>query len=158
MYSLVKATEDHIDYLVPRMRDADVVDLGIICSVGMGELLAKVLEVSEEVNTLCFNGEPLCVFGIVINSVEDHVGEPWGIAQPKASKHPVAMCRQGRKFTNKYLDKGLKLTTTVHSENELALNWLRFLGFTMNDIIDISPDTRYLVYEKWNREKCLSLS
>jgi len=123
------AETSDIDYLVPRLRDADLQEIQAASGMPPGEALAYGFVASDEVY-VGVDGEdrPLCIGGI---GSADHLSAiVWMLASKELEKHSLPFLRLSKPFIQDLNNRYPILTNHVDERNTLHIRWLRWLGFT----------------------------
>jgi hypothetical protein len=124
-----------------KLRDADIAELAIT-SPGQDphDLLRQAVECSYFAELVRVDGKPALVYGVGQTQVYG-VGSVWMLASDDIKlirKQFVAGCREKVEMMNRMFPV---LCNWVHSENTVAVNWLRWLGFEVQ-----AADSRGMCY------------
>lgn len=82
-------------------------------------------------------GDVLAIFGVV--PVGPH-GRIWMLCSPLINKHLVTISRESRAQVQHFAAQYRSLFNIVDQENTLTMRWLKGLGFTIGDTVQIGPN------------------
>ncbi len=111
--------------LLPDIRTEDVTELaalGVTPEQSMSEGMSR----SAGSWVQFIHGEPACMYGYAIQS---GFAVPWAICTTTVERHPVAFLRESRKFI---ASLPMMLQNYVDARNTKTVEWLRWLGFTID--------------------------
>ncbi len=106
MYGVIPAEPEHIDFIAPRMRKADVDEIKAASGKLPREALEFSLDRSNEAWALIYDGKPAAMLHFLR-------GSRWWFARI-SSGYDV-------------------LTNIVDDRNDVSKRWLEFLGFTLDE-------------------------
>ena len=117
-----------IDYIAPRMRQADVAE--VRASDGCSPLEA--LRMSYSLSEPCFTGmdgdTPIAMFGAV--PLLDNVGSVWLLGTDAISESiPISFLRWSRRFLPFLMEPYDMVCNLVDARNTVHIKWIRWLGF-----------------------------
>ena len=132
---IVKATQDHIDSLTGRLREADKRELydAFAMDADYG------LRISFENSRMCWvgieikTGIPFCAFGVYAISSLSTEAEPWLLGTDAMGRLSISALRESKKYVQKMLKPFELLHNYVDCRNTVSINWLKWCGFTMED-------------------------
>jgi hypothetical protein len=78
-------------------------------------------------------GEPLCIGGVVPETLLGDVGRPWMVAQPGLARHPRRLLRESRAWLVELRRAYPVLRTEVVCGYPASLRWLGWLGFAIGE-------------------------
>jgi len=119
--------------LAPNLRQADKDE--VLASNGLSPLEA--LQASYEVSQDCYTitdreGKTIGMFGVADNGV---FSSPWMLASDGILSIQKAFLRQGKEWVEDIAQKNPVLINYVHRDNDKAIRWLKFLGFTFTTLV-----------------------
>jgi hypothetical protein len=123
------AREDCLD-LAPRLREEDRQE--IAHASGLPPQYALLL--SFHLGTtyaVVWGDEVVALFGHI--GVPGVIGVPWMLASPTLSKIRKSFLRECRRYVQEMLDTYGHLENHVWAENEVHIQWLRWLGFEFDE-------------------------
>lgn len=121
--------DEDIAILASTMCEADILEIKLSDGFSPLQALTRACKDSQEVNSIISaDGELLGMFGL--SYIDDLVGSPWMLSSGNLSKVYVKFLRQSRQWVEDANNRRGVLVNYVHSENENAIKWLRFLGFS----------------------------
>ena len=121
-----------VHQIIDSLRQIDVIEL----SVMGGDPAQKVLEgwsMSSYRGVFTADGEPVCVFGVVPSPFGDGDGVPWMVSTDTITKVPKAFLLASSGVVERMRTGFRDLRNATHKDNEVAINWLRWLGFRVSD-------------------------
>ena len=123
------ATIDDLNYLAPRLREADVEEIKAACGIEPWAALLLEYDLSEEKITMVGEqGEAVGIYGITPVTRLDAL--VWLHATEDLKNYPFQFLRRCRAEVNRLNQKYPVLWNFVDARNELHINWLRWCGFT----------------------------
>lgn len=130
---IVPATADHIEAMLPHVRQADVEEF--LATNGWSPRL--VLETGLRTSTFCcaglVNGEVVTIFGVAPASMIGGSGIPWLVGTDALEKYQRTFLRRCGKVVNAMLTVYPYLENYVDARNRVARVWLHWLGFTIEE-------------------------
>lgn len=119
---------EDIKPLAENLRKADIEELDAETGLDPETALRLSVELSEEVNSIVLeDGTVVGIFGI--SHMSDSVGCPWLVGTDVLPTIRTAFLRGSLQWIKEKNEEYPILTNFVHAENEIAIQWLRFLGF-----------------------------
>lgn len=110
--------------IAPYLRQQDIHEIHASCDWPVDAAIAYSISHSEKGYAAYLNGKLCAVFGV-------HNGTIWLVGTEEVARHPIAFFRHSRKIFNKLKEGYSLLENFVHVSNTLSLQWLRWLGFTI---------------------------
>ena len=132
--SIIKATAAHAEYIAKNVRDADKQEIWAIAMRNPEEAMLNGIEISDKSFTGMVDGVPVCMWGIVEQSIIGPVGTPWMIASNKLDQYAKLFIRQCKKRAHKYFSAYGLLENYIDARNTKAIQWLKWLGFSVEDV------------------------
>jgi len=124
------STQSDVDHLATNLRPEDTEE--VLASHGdVKEALQQGLDESEECWTIVVKetGEIAGIYGIV--GLEDNLtGIPWLLTAPPITKVWLPFLRGSLKWVQETNKKYPILTNACDADYAVAINWLKFVGFT----------------------------
>ena len=124
-----QSIQDDVDYLCNNLRPEDRQE--VLASHGSTrEALQVGFDESEECWTIIVKdtGEIAGMYGLA--RYDDTLGVPWLLTSPAIKKVWLPFLRGSRKWVEEANNKYPLLTNAVDADYTVAINWLRFVGFT----------------------------
>lgn len=124
-----QSIQDDVDYLCDNLRPEDRQE--VLASHGSTrEALQVGFDESEECWTIIVKdtGEIAGMYGLA--RYDDTLGVPWLLTSPAIKKIWLPFLRGSRKWVEEANNKYPLLTNAVDADYTVAINWLRFVGFT----------------------------
>lgn len=129
MITLIPAVREDLEDFLPEIRKSDIDENREISGIPMLESLELSLEHSVQPLFLYYGRERLALLGI---ARVDQVGIPWLVGTNAISGHPVAFARATRSITSRWKSHFQSMRNLVGSDNTEAVEWLEWLGFTVD--------------------------
>ena len=124
------STQSDVDHLATNLRPEDTEE--VLASHGdVKEALQQGLDESEECWTIVVKetGEIAGIYGVV--GLEDNLtGIPWLLTAPPITKVWLPFLRGSLKWVQETNKKYPILTNACDADYDVAINWLKFLGFS----------------------------
>jgi hypothetical protein len=126
---IVPATLDHVYWIGPNMRQADVDE--IAASVGYGPVRGTLdsFERSAIAWTGLVDEEPVCIFGVSPVDILAGVGCPWLLGTEQVVRYAVTFLRLNKGYVARMLSMFPHLENFVDARNAHSIRWLKWLGF-----------------------------
>ena len=124
-----QSIQSDVDYLKDNLREEDRDE--VLASHGSTEVaLQEGFDDSEECWTITVKdtGEIAGMYGLA--KYDDMIAIPWLLTSPAITKVWIPFLRGSRKWVAESNKKYPLLTNMVDAEYTVAINWLRFVGFT----------------------------
>lgn len=124
-----QSTQDDIEYLCDNLRPEDMEE--VLASHGSTrEALQMGFDESEECWTITVKdtGEIAGIYGLA--KYDNTMAVPWLLTTPAIKKVWLPFLRGSRKWVEEANNKYPLLTNAVDADYTVAINWLRFVGFT----------------------------
>ena len=124
-----QSIQDDVDYLCDNLRPEDRQE--VLASHGSTREAVQIgFDESEECWTIIVTdtGEIAGIYGLA--RYDDTLGVPWLLTSPAIKKVWLPFLRGSRKWVEEANNKYPLLTNAVDADYTVAINWLRFVGFT----------------------------
>jgi hypothetical protein len=125
---VVPAEPRHIRTIAKRMRRADVEE--ILAASGKTPVQALA-------HTALINGRPEMMFGVGDLNILAGVGAPWLLGTDEVVRHQTAFLRGSRDWLDQLLQRYSVLRNFVDDRNKVSIRWLKWLGFSLLDPVDM---------------------
>jgi hypothetical protein len=135
MATFRKTIPSDVPELADNLRKADIQEL--LASSGLPPLEALTLSVSisEEANTIVMDdGRVAGIFGIA--RLNDTIGCPWLMGTDLIKDIKKQFMVGSYKWVKEKNEQYQVLTNYVHAENEVAIQWLKALGFKFPRLVE----------------------
>jgi hypothetical protein len=125
---IISASTDHLFWLANNMAEADADE---VYAVGLGpyRALKDSLDRSAVAWTGMVNDEPVCMFGVTPIDILGGIGSPWLLGTDKVKRYGLTFLRLNKQYIPKMLDVFPRLVNFVDVRHEVAIRWLKWLGF-----------------------------
>ena len=133
-HSIVAATYEHVEQLVPRMRTADLREIAAATGSDPEAALAISVGSSPVAWAWLYKGRVMALFGVAPYPGRPGVGIPWLLGAKGADKHKIFFLRQSRKYLTEMLALFPVLENWVDCRNTASIQWLSWMGFAMCEV------------------------
>jgi hypothetical protein len=133
MYGVIPAKPEHIEYIAPRMRRADVEEIKAASGKSPREALEFSFDRSNEAWALIYDGKPAAMFGVGWISILSGMAAPWLLGTDLVQDHYRHFLRGSRWWFARISSGYDVLTNIVDDRNDVSKRWLEFLGFTLDE-------------------------
>lgn len=120
------------------MRQADRDEVAAASGKTPAEALVYSLRKSSVAYTALVNGVPEVMFGVGDINILAGVGAPWLLGTEAVERHYVAFLRGSVKWRNQLLRRYPVMRNFVDDRNRAAKRWLKWLGFTLSDPVEMN--------------------
>jgi hypothetical protein len=136
---IIPATVAHAEAIAQNLREADRQE--IAASSRFSPRLAIRLSVLSATRAWAgFADEQLvCLFGVSPVSLIEGRGAPWMIGTPLVERYATAFLRRNKRFLPEMQERFTVLENYVDERNALAIRWLQWLGFQMDEPLPHGP-------------------
>lgn len=115
------------------MRAGDIAELAAVGRTPQASLTAA-LRVSRGAWTGTIDGAPVCMFGVAPTSMLTPLkGRPWMLGTAALDDNAILFLRRCRPVVARMLEAFPHLENYVAVSNERAIEWLRWLGFQVDE-------------------------
>lgn len=134
-------TLDHLEEILPNIRDIDTEECEDIFGVDIEEGLIWSLEQSDLAYAAKVDGEIVCVFGLVIGET---VSTPWLVGTDAIGDNWLHFARASRDIWDSMRDAHGPLANYLKKTNTVHLRWLEWLGCTFEPVPKCPEIVRFL--------------
>ncbi len=142
MIALVPARAVHVGPIAARMRAADMTE----CAA-MGHAPRQALRAGLRGSSICLtamvDGRAEAMIGLVVTNALCGEGSPWMLGTDAIYRHPRALLRGGPPLLAAMLDSTARLENLVSADNDRAIRFLRWLGFTIDQEVRMIAGTPF---------------
>lgn len=135
-HKIIDTTQEHLEFIAKNIRKPDLDELWATCMQRPIDVLVSGLEDSSAVKTGIIDDEPVCVWGVVEQSLLFNTGKPWMVASKNLDDAPLTFLRHCKPEVMKLLDNYDTLENYVDVRNTKSVQWLRWLGFTIDEPVN----------------------
>lgn len=126
-----EARSSDANELAGNMRDCDRAEVSAATTLAPLEAVQGAIAASSECWAAEADGTLLCVFGIAPYERDPDRAAPWFLATDAIARHGFVLAVKSREFVARLSAAYAVLDNVVYARNEPALQWLRWLGFTV---------------------------
>lgn len=131
VYAIVPATQEHVEQMLPHVRKADRNEVMASSGLPVEDLLARSVRNAEMAWAGLVDDKVACIFGVTGASFLSETGYPWMIGTHLVERHAKPFLRRNRPIVKTMLNRYPYLKNYVDVRNIKAIEWLRWLGFTI---------------------------
>lgn len=91
----------------------------------------------------------LCIAGCTL------LGNPWLLATPALDDHLQHVTQEAKRQVRMMLKHWVKLSNIIDVRNRKTLRWLKALGFTLTETLEIKPGFPVIQFEKVRHERII---
>lgn len=126
---IIPATLEHIPLIAGNVRDADRVEIWAASMSKPERVLRNGLRYSDFAVTGMADGEAVCMFGIVQESLVGNVGVPWMVGTKKLDEVALTFLRRCKAPLREAMNRYDRLVNFVDARNTRTIKWLEWIGF-----------------------------
>jgi hypothetical protein len=130
MVNLRLATLNDANQIIPRLRKQDLEEVKASHGLSGKDAVLLSLNGKEPSYVAELDGKILCFFGC---DEADIGGSPWLLGTDELSSFPISLFRKSRKYIDSILNQYGYLENYVDARNTLSIQWLKWLGFTIEN-------------------------
>jgi len=134
-YEVSDATAEEVQFVADNARSADRQEIKALVGWDV-PVAAHYTVVSSPVSRVGkANGVPIVAFGVSLSDpiLAPDIGTPWLFGTPAIERHWVRFLRECPGELSGISRDFSRLENWVHADNELAIRWLTWLGFTIEE-------------------------
>lgn len=124
------------------MRPQDVAEMQALGHTDMAYVVRASIDASAWCLAALVAGELVCIFGV---GPHEGAGGPWMLGTPLVKRHRRNLARLAPHYIRLMLRDYVRLVNWVHADNTVAIAWLRRMGFTLHDPVQV-PHTGALFH------------
>jgi hypothetical protein len=130
---IIPATEVHAEIIAANVRPEDAAELWATCYALPEKAMHDGIRWGEYAFTGCADGVPVCMFGVYRDSFLVDIGTPWMVGSRLLDRYAKTFIRHCRPAVVEMLRDYDRLENYVDARNTRSINWLRRLGFTVEE-------------------------
>ena len=139
--------EDMVN-LADNMRQVDIDEIEAVTD--LGTLDCVVASVGNSEKACCFavfaDGVLVCIYGCSIT------GNPWLLVTNAMDSHVINLTRRTKHIVRMMSKRWPILSNIVDCRNKMTIRWLKTIGFTFEETIEIKPGFPVIRFEMVNNE------
>ena len=132
-HKIIPATADHAQFIAATIRPADREEMWAACLQTPSDAIRMGMEASDTVLTAMVHDRPVAMWGVVKESLIGNVGTPWMVASFLIDDEARTFLRHCRGPVMELLSQYDTLENHVDARNVRSIQWLRWLGFTIEE-------------------------
>ncbi|MEB7922396.1 hypothetical protein NGJ69_01485 [Atlantibacter hermannii] len=130
---LLPATDEHIQLILPNVRQADIDELYAVSLMSTEEAIRVGIRTATMSWSGFANGELVTMFGVSPASMIGGNGIPWLVSTRLVEKYQKTFLRRSRYALQAMLEVYPRLENYVDERNHVAKAWLHWLGFHLEE-------------------------
>lgn len=132
---IIDALPEHAEYVAAHLREADIIELHASTPRAPAAAVRESYRWADWTKVVLVDGVPAVLYGVSPTTVYD-VGSPWMLATDAIQKIQRYFIRGSRTEVERMKREYKMLFNRVHRDNTVSINWLRWLGFTVDTVPD----------------------
>ena len=138
-HNWIDPTQDHIDELTATMREDDRIE--VLCyGSSVKATLQESVAHSKNAKTWIVDGHVALMCGVAMPQLLGHA-IPWALTSPIVEAHPYIFLKGSRYIVGEWKKEFSYMRNFVDSRYTKAVNWLSWLGFTIQPAIAVGPQS-----------------
>lgn len=125
------ATIEHAQAIAPVVRQADIDEVWASSLSTPLRAMTSGIKYSKESFTGFVGDKPVCMWGVVQESLVGNIGVPWMIATEYLEKFDRVFIRHCKAQALEIFNRYDTLINHVDARNKKAIRWLKWIGFTV---------------------------
>ncbi|WP_313021301.1 hypothetical protein [Atlantibacter hermannii] len=130
---LLSANEEHIQLILPNVRQADIDELYAVSLMSTEDAIRIGILTATMAWSGFANGELVTMFGVSPASMIGGNGIPWLVSTHLVEKYQKTFLRRSRYALQAMLEVYPRLENYVDERNHVAKAWLHWLGFHLEE-------------------------
>lgn len=147
----VKPTRELVEAIAADMRQADAAEVWASSHYTPVEAMMSSWEASDRSMIVTVNNEPCVMIGLVIRDILSGAGIPWLLGTDNALKYKRHFLTQVPDVIDEMLAICPRLYNYVHARNKISVNWLKRIGFTIDEPVPFGCDNE--LFHKFHLER-----
>lgn len=131
---IVKPTADHVDYFSESLRKVDVLEMWLADHSKPFSALQICAFSSDKSYVVEADGVPVIIFGVDRDGLSEN-GRVWMLATDDLEFMQKSFIKRCKKVFFELVEDFDMVYNYVYEKNEIALKWLKWLGFTIHPAI-----------------------
>ena len=134
-YLVRPATLEDADEMAPNMRESDQAELEACTGHSPKRALRDSIKCTESPLVGVADGEIGCIYGVAVFDTQPYTGVIWLLGTSLIATHSLTFLRHSRNWVREVQGSGKYkyIGNYVHGENQASIDWLRWLGFTIEE-------------------------
>lgn len=139
-YQVLDTTYDHIPLIVEGMSPAILGEIKITFpGMAPDEVLRSAFDQATEKFSFLADGDLVCIAGVTVSGLLSNKASPWLIPHSSnVNKYSRRFLVHGKKWVEYLSERYPVLENWVHAENPRAIEWLKWLGFTIGEPVSFN--------------------
>ncbi len=144
-------TDEDIQQLGNTMRPCDVAELSAVTHLSPLQAAQTSVNNSHPDFLWAYYADDtlLCIAGCTVS------GNPWLLATPALDNHLQHVTLEAKRQVRMMLRHWDKLSNIIDVRNRKTLRWLKALGFTLTETLEIKPGFPVIQFEKVSNERII---
>ena len=133
MYEIIDTTSEHVQQILPVVRDADIAEFWAADHKTPEQAITQSMMCSTETKTGTVNGQVVCIFGVAPVNLLCGQAMPWMVGSSLIDKYARIFLKHDKNIVDDWLAVYPYLFNYVDERNHKAKKWLKRLGFVLHD-------------------------
>ena len=130
---IVPATQAHVDAVTKWLRPSDLDEIQALSRHSPAYEVQRAVALSRRPLAVTYEGNPLCVFGVIDTNIIAGHGSPWMLGTIWMSQTVLPFLRGSMGVVDRMKADYNYLFNFVDARNTLTVRWLKWLGFSMSE-------------------------
>lgn len=151
-YRLYDEETDKEKVINLKLREADINEIRASSGLSPEDALLFIVNFcKEDLYVVIHDNELEAIFGVTKSPSDSSEGTPWFLSTSKFKEFSISFAKESRKVIREMQKKYLTLSNYVHSSHQESIEWLRWLGFFIDETpIFINEQPFYYFYKGRN--------
>jgi len=136
----IKPTRELVEAIAADMRQADIDEVWASNHYTPAEAMLSSWKASDRSMIVTVNNEPCVMIGLVIRDILSGGGIPWLLGTENALKYKRYFLTQVPDVIDEMLTICPRLYNYVHAKNKISVNWLKRIGFIIDEPVPFGCD------------------
>lgn len=132
-FSIIKAEQWHADFVASHLRQADINEIAVLGGADPYVATMKSWEHSTLAWAALIGDKPIAVFGVYPTSALTGLGCPWLLGTDDTARVKRRFLTETGPYMAEMLAIFPRLRNFVDAANTQSINWLKWLGFTVDE-------------------------
>lgn len=133
VYRIEPATLEHVAMILPKLREADRIELSRTAPFSVERQLELSVRCSWDAIAGFADDEIVVLAGVASHNRLLGIGCPWMVATDELPKHARVFLREDKKLIEKWLEIFPRLENWVDNDNVISQKWLKRLKFELDN-------------------------
>jgi len=153
MPSVRPATMEDLEYLAPRLREADIQEMKALDGSEPYDALVESFNSSAYARVMEHDGKPFGIFGVAPQEgcSDCTYGVSWMLGTEDLKRHTLWFCREHERYLNEMHEHFPIYGNYADVRNTVHIRWLKWAGFKFGRKV---PHGGTYFWEHWRTKEC----